>query len=277
MSFEVGLRIGEAITNSRLIKIFKCGNMGGMRRSRATNTLVIISDHTKGLYNDRWVGDVLHYTGMGKIGNQQIDKTQNKTLNESKNNGVSVYLFEVFKPNNYIFMGQVKLYNNPYKERQIDDERKIRDVWIFPVKLIDTDINEITINKEEFENNYIRIIKQAKILTDEELADKAKENQTIESNIRYTKSKTYTRNAFVAEHAKRRAKGICQLCEQSAPFENKSGEPYLETHHIKWLSEGGADTITNTVALCPNCHRKMHTLNLKEDIKKLLEVVIIDN
>ncbi|WP_296863638.1 HNH endonuclease [Thermosyntropha sp.] len=34
---------------------------------------------------------------------------------------------------------------------------------------------------------------------------------------------------------------------------NLTGEP-----HIEWLSRGGTDTIDNTVALCPNCHRKMH-------------------
>jgi len=29
--------------------------------------------------------------------------------------------------------------------------------------------------------------------------------------------------------------------------------------------------MNNAVALCPNCHRKMHSLNLKSDQKKLLE------
>lgn len=40
--------------------------MGGMRRSKTTNTLVIVSDYTKGIYHDKWIGGVLHYTGMGK-------------------------------------------------------------------------------------------------------------------------------------------------------------------------------------------------------------------
>jgi 5-methylcytosine-specific restriction protein A len=38
---------------------------------------------------------------------------------------------------------------------------------------------------------------------------------------------------------------------------------------VTWLSAGGADTIENTVALCPNCHRKMHVLDAKGDRKKL--------
>lgn len=50
-------------------------------------------------------------------------------------------------------------------------------------------------------------------------------------------------------------------------------EAYLETHHIVWVSQGGSDTMDNTVALCPNCHRKMHVLNLKED-KEYLKAVI---
>jgi 5-methylcytosine-specific restriction protein A len=43
----------------------------------------------------------------------------------------------------------------------------------------------------------------------------------------------------------------------------------LESHHIKWLSKGGEDTIQNTVALCPNCHRRVHALDLPSDQKYL--------
>lgn len=102
MSINSELKIGDIITNERLIEIFKCGNMGGMRRSKKTNTLVIISDHTKGLYEDKWVGDVLHYTGMGKNGDQSLTFAQNRTLAESNENGVDVHLFEVFKEKEYV-------------------------------------------------------------------------------------------------------------------------------------------------------------------------------
>ena len=66
--------------------------------------------------------------------------------------------------------------------------------------------------------------------------------------------------------------------KQSIRQPRKNGEPYLETHHIVWLSEGGEDSIENTVALCPNCHRKMHVVNLQEDIDKLNRIANeIDN
>lgn len=63
--------------------------------------------------------------------------------------------------------------------------------------------------------------------------------------------------------------GYVSYVMQVAPFKNKQNEPYLETHHIEWLSQGGDDTIENTVALCPNCHKKMHIVDDPRDIKKL--------
>ena len=65
------------------------------------------------------------------------------------------------------------------------------------------------------------------------------------------------------------AEGRCELCEEPAPFLNSNGEGFLEVHHIQHLANDGDDTIENTVALCPNCHRKMHILDKKKDIKKL--------
>ena len=81
--------------------------------------------------------------------------------------------------------------------------------------------------------------------------------------------KRYARNPFVAELAKRRAEGACDLCGSPAPFRDKLGRPYLEAHHIKPLAEGGADSIENVAALCPNCHRKMHSLQERKDIDLL--------
>ncbi len=77
------------------------------------------------------------------------------------------------------------------------------------------------------------------------------------------------RDLYIAEYTRRRADGICQLCWEKAPFNRPDGEPYLEAHHIVWLSQGGEDSIENCVALCPNCHKKMHIVNNSDDIKKL--------
>jgi len=84
---------------------------------------------------------------------------------------------------------------------------------------------------------------------------------------------TRYRDPYISLYAKKRANGVCQLCGERAPFEDKNGQPYLESHHIKWLSRGGEDAIENVVGLCPNCHRKMHVLDLQQDIEKLLQLV----
>ena len=134
MKFVPPFEIGDIISNTEIIEAFKVGNMGGMRRSKTTGTLVLISDNTKGLYSDKWNDGVLHYTGMGKIGDQAIDKTQNRTLAESKSNGVEVHLFEVDSPGKYTYSGVVELAGKPYQETQPDDNGNSRKVWMFPLK-----------------------------------------------------------------------------------------------------------------------------------------------
>ncbi|BDZ92717.1 hypothetical protein VEE69_15940 [Escherichia coli] len=43
-----------------------------------------------------------------------------------------------------------------------------------------------------------------------------------------------------------------------APSLKEDGTPFLEVHHIEWLSKGGEDSVENAIALCPNCHRQAH-------------------
>ena len=102
--------------------------------------------------------------------------------------------------------------------------------------------------------------------TEKAVAERAKGKGGKTSRI----SISYDRSTEVARITKNRAKGKCELCNKPAPFYDKKGHPYLEAHHIKWLSNGGEDSTDNTVALCPNCHTKMHVLNKIEDIEKLL-------
>ena len=46
------LVIGKVYSHQEVYETFQCGNMGGMRRSKKTNTLILICDHTKGIYDD---------------------------------------------------------------------------------------------------------------------------------------------------------------------------------------------------------------------------------
>lgn len=143
MSFNPGLKIGQIINNSELMSIFKCSQQGGMRKSNTTNTLVIVSDYTRGIYHDKWIGKVLHYTGMGQVGDQDINASQNRTLKDSSFNGVDVHLFEVMDPGEYTYCGRVVLVDRPYIDIQPDVNGMDRNVWMFPVRPVpDNDVKK---------------------------------------------------------------------------------------------------------------------------------------
>lgn len=101
----------------------------------------------------------------------------------------------------------------------------------------------------------------------------SKKYGAVDPKTREQLVKTYYRSPEVADYARRVAKGKCQLCGSPAPFKDRARRPYLEVHHVKWLSRGGTDTTDNVVALCPNCHSRMHVLDDLEDIRKLEGVI----
>ncbi|MGS0681834.1 HNH endonuclease [Shewanella sp. 30m-9] len=256
---------GDKLNNKQLCDTFGCSPQGGMRKSNSTHSLVIVSNHIKSIYDDRWDIDTLHYTGMGTKGDQSLNFAQNKTLKNSETNGISVHLFEVFRDQEYTYTGEVILVDDPYTEQQPDQDGNLRQVYVFPLQLKS---KFHSILAEDKLHVYEVKQKKAKRLSIEELAKRATQStRKVSSSLQTTT--TYDRNIWVAEYTKRLANGICQLCHQPAPFNNQKGEPYLETHHIVWLSRNGIDTPENTVALCPNCHKKMHVLDSANDVALL--------
>lgn len=131
---QLPLQVGQVLSNTELVNTFKCGIQGGMRRSKKTNTLVLITDQTK-IYHDQWCGNILHYTGMGLSGNQDFSYKQNCTLFESRVNGIDIHLFEVRDPKEYTYLGMVELAAEPYWSAQFDQDGNERKVCMFPLAL----------------------------------------------------------------------------------------------------------------------------------------------
>ena len=71
-------------------------------------------------------------------------------------------------------------------------------------------------------------------------------------------SERFARDPNVITWVLENADGICEACGKKAPFEREGGDPYLEVHHVRPLSEGGPDKPNNALACCPNCHRELH-------------------
>jgi 5-methylcytosine-specific restriction enzyme A len=114
----------------------------------------------------------------------------------------------------------------------------------------------------------LKTIKPVLTSNDEELEIKVKELiDDIGSDIpegqkspkkTESSSTNYLRDAAVVAYVLKYASGHCECCGSASPFKKLTGEPYLEVHHVKHLSDEGSDTITNTIAVCPNCHRELH-------------------
>jgi len=88
----------------------------------------------------------------------------------------------------------------------------------------------------------------------------------------------YVRDPQVRSAALLRAAGCCEYCDVPG-FARPDGAIYLETHHIVPLHEGGPDTVTNVICLCPNHHREAHfgatAARLREAFQKRLASTIL--
>jgi 5-methylcytosine-specific restriction protein A len=94
-------------------------------------------NHINPIYHDRWEGNILLYTGMGREGDQSDEFMQNRTLKESDRNNINVLLFEVKRHNEYTFLGKVELAREPSSENQRDRNGRNRKVCIFPLRIIE--------------------------------------------------------------------------------------------------------------------------------------------
>lgn len=98
--------------------------------------------------------------------------------------------------------------------------------------------------------------KQFSQLSDSKLKQLLKDSPKKVKKVR-VQTIAFNRDPVVREITLRQAKGKCRICKKT-PFYRPGGDPYLEVHHIIPLAKGGDDSIPNTIALCPNCHREQH-------------------
>jgi 5-methylcytosine-specific restriction protein A len=82
------------------------------------------------------------------------------------------------------------------------------------------------------------------------------------------KQRVYKRSEAVRVYVLRRSEGVCEGCGQPAPFKRPDGTPYLEPHHLRRLADAGPDHPRWVAALCPNCHRRVHSGEDRTDYNK---------
>jgi 5-methylcytosine-specific restriction protein A len=107
------------------------------------------------------------------------------------------------------------------------------------------------------------------LLSEQSRRNRIKISKQIAEKVRVY-SFAFKRNADIVVEALNRSEGHCELCKSAAPFRRSDGSVYLEVHHIVSLADGGADSLMNVAALCPNCHREAHFGMEISKIKALL-------
>lgn len=174
IKFINNLNIGDVFTRDQLMAIFKISGQSGIMKTNSLNCLVLTTSESNGIYDDSTVlNGVITYTGEGLTGDQTISKN-NKTIFESNDNKIPMYLFSKDKNRKYIFEGKVKLNDEPYQSQEKDIDGNERIVWKFPLCIVypdnydfdnDDKFKQITYEIKEIENKiYPEMVSEQKKL-----------------------------------------------------------------------------------------------------------------
>jgi len=196
---------------------------------------------------------VFNYTGEGQEGDMKMTKG-NLAIRDHQKNRKSIYLFEKVETG-YNFVGLCN-YIDDRIEKLNDRNGELRDAIVFRLDV--KNIEEITSSINSVETpKAVYITKPSKGKSLQQLREIALSSTPTHASTQEKIQSIQNRSTAIKLYAKKRANGICEGCNEIAPFETKSG-PYLEVHHLTRLADGGADLPQNVIALCPTCHRKAH-------------------
>lgn len=196
-------------------------------------------------YDDELLDDgTFLYTGEGRDGDMVME-SGNAAIRDHAEDGNSLHVFEIEDGAwEVTYVGQYE-YTDHHWVTLPDRNDRMREAIRFEL---------VPAGGLEMETGH----RPLSDLSTEELYEQAKASVTGEQSVTESSRKTYRRSEVVKEYALQAAGGVCQGCGSEAPFLDESGEPFLEVHHLKRRSDGGADHPDNVVALCPNCHRRVH-------------------
>jgi 5-methylcytosine-specific restriction enzyme A len=243
-----GFEIGRVYSRRKDIHARFGGQQQGGIITPKDHPLVIIITGEAGLqhgYADRLRADgVFEYFGEGQVGDMQLTGG-NKAVAEHSNSGESLLLFRK-ADTGLRFEGEM-VCETFHHEQSSDREGDNRRAIVFELRRLEA-ISEI-VGEQGVPAKYDLAGLLAKALVAAGIPPK-----TGTSAIR----NVYERSRDVRDYVLARAGDKCEGCDSLAPFLRNDGSPYLEPHHIRRLSDGGPDHPAFVIALCPNCHRRVH-------------------
>lgn len=264
--FEIGR---EYHRKSEIHDLYKGQAQGGISTPKSVPAVFIFTSDAGEQYgySDGYHDDGLfYYTGEGQSGDMKMDKG-NRAILEHAKDGKTIYVFEYTRKAHVSFMG-IAVCVGYHEETRHDKDGQSRNVFVFHLDLdsspeeLTTDVIPPTDDKE--------IAKSLKEKSLEELRRAAMEKAPAKSSPSVREHVSYYRSRALKAYVMQRAKGVCEGCDEPAPFETRKGA-YLEVHHIHRVSDGGPDHPENVVGVCPNCHRRAHYSKDKKAFNETLK------
>lgn len=202
-------------------------------------------------YADHWENGAYFYTGEGQRGPMTLTRG-NRAIAEHAENGHSLYLFKSLgKGKGNVYIGEFSCADF-FTRTQPDVEGQNRPALVFRLVPVNTPAEAIEAERG-FDANLSDSLAVARLAA--LAACKPENDESGQSAPR----KIYQRSRKVAHYVLMRAQGLCESCLKPAPFRKKDGTPYLEPHHVNRLSDGGLDHPRYVGAVCPSCHREIHS------------------
>lgn len=202
-------------------------------------------------YEDQFREDgVFLYTGEGQDGDMSFVRG-NLAIRDSIQTGKQLLLFEQTRKGFVRFVGPAH-YVGHHKEQRPDSTGAIREAIVFELGM------GVLVPSEPARANEVTIdLPKAETLDELRAAISFKPSVNLTPKQRLTV--VHYRSEAVKRYVLARARGRCEGCENEAPFKNKKNQPYLEPHHTTRRADGGPDAPAHVIALCPNCHRRVHS------------------
>lgn len=204
------------------------------------------------------------YTGEGQVGDMEFVRG-NCAIRDHASNGRDLLLFEALeKGKGYRSLGTYGCASYEFR-RGPDKEGADGRVIVFHLVPLDSEADAPTTTQPSPAG-----AGSATLETLRDAAYAAAEARDGKS-AKEAKRVYYERSAAVRDYVLARAQGVCEACRKQAPFERTDGNPYLEPHHTRRVSDGGPDHPRYVAAVCPNCHREIHFGMKGADLNRVLE------
>lgn len=256
--FEIGKIYNR---RSDIHGIYKGQQYGGIATPAEHPYIFIFTGDAGGEYSyidDFDPNGTFKYTGEGQEGDMRMTKG-NLAIHDHQKNNKEILLFESTSRGFVRFLGYCNYVFHHIEERP-DRNGELRDAIVFHLDIVNTkniDTAQTLSPKVVEAPKAVYITKPSKGKSLQQLREIALSSTPTHASTKEKIQSIQNRSTAIKLYAKKRANGICEGCNETAPFETKSG-PYLEVHHLTRLADGGADLPQNIIALCPTCHRKAH-------------------